>query len=57
LSDLGQCFGAELFACEVDYLIEYEWAQSADDILYRRTKTGLRLTAQQCEMLANYVGA
>ncbi len=57
VTDLGKCFGAELFAREVDYLIQHEWARTAEDILYRRTKTGLQLTAQQCEMLANYVAA
>jgi len=46
-ADLGACFGAELYAREVDYLIECEWARTAEDILYRRTKTGLHLTAEQ----------
>ncbi len=57
ITDMGRCFGAELFAREVDYLIEREWARTADDILYRRTKTGLQLSAPQCEVLAYYVGA
>jgi glycerol-3-phosphate dehydrogenase len=55
--DLGACFGAELFAREVDYLIECEWARTAEDILYRRTKSGLHLTAEQCAAVANYVAA
>jgi glycerol-3-phosphate dehydrogenase len=55
LGDLGTCFGAELFAREVDYLIEHEWARAAEDILYRRTKAGLHLTAAQCASVANYV--
>jgi glycerol-3-phosphate dehydrogenase len=41
LSDLGAHFGESLYAREVDYLVAYEWAQSADDILWRRTKAGL----------------
>ncbi len=40
-ADLGQDFGDGLTAREVDWLIEHEWAKSADDILLRRTKIGL----------------
>ncbi len=57
LSDLGTHFGADLYAREVDYLIEREWALTGDDILYRRTKAGLHLTAAQRDMLATYVAA
>jgi glycerol-3-phosphate dehydrogenase len=53
--DLGAYFGAELFAREVDYLIEREWARTAEDILYRRTKTGLHLTVEQRAAVDNYV--
>jgi len=38
---MGESFGAGLFECEVDYLIRHEWAVTADDILWRRTKRGL----------------
>jgi glycerol-3-phosphate dehydrogenase len=55
LSDLGTHFGVDLYAREVDYLIEREWASTSDDILYRRTKAGLHLTAAQRELLAKYV--
>jgi glycerol-3-phosphate dehydrogenase len=57
LDDLGACFGAELFAREVDYLVEHEWARTAEDILYRRTKTALHLTVEQRAAVANYVAA
>ena len=43
IEDLGEDFGAGLSECEVKYLIEYEWARSADDIVWRRSKLGLRL--------------
>lgn len=43
LDDLGQHFGAQLYQREVDYLIGHEWARSVDDVLWRRTKLGLRL--------------
>jgi len=54
-SDLGMHFGADLYAREVDYMIEHEWASSGEDILYRRTKAGLHLTPQQRAALAEYV--
>ena len=55
--DLGASYGAELFAREIDYLIECEWARTAEDILFRRTKAGLRLNVQQCTDVADYVAA
>lgn len=47
--DLGLCFGENLYAREVDYFMAQEWAETADDVLWRRTKAGLTLddTAQQ----------
>ncbi len=54
-SDLGAHFGADLYAREVDYMIEHEWALSSEDILYRRTKAVLHLNATQRESLASYV--
>jgi glycerol-3-phosphate dehydrogenase len=43
LADLGRHFGGTLYAAEVDYLCKHEWARTAEDILFRRTKTGLHL--------------
>ena len=45
--DLGEDFGAELTEREVGYLREHEWAMTADDILWRRTKCGLSMTQAQ----------
>jgi glycerol-3-phosphate dehydrogenase len=56
-ADLGTHFGAELFAREIDYMIDHEWARTHEDILYRRTKAGLHLTAAQCASVADYVAA
>ena len=42
-ADLGRDFGAGLTEREIDYLVANEWAETADDILWRRTKLGLRL--------------
>ncbi len=46
LDDLGRDFGAGLTAAEIDYLAAREWAETADDILWRRTKLGLHGAAE-----------
>ncbi|WP_419910029.1 glycerol-3-phosphate dehydrogenase [Hoeflea sp.] len=55
LEDLGTCFGSDLYAAEVDYLVENEWAVTADDIVWRRTKRGLQLSDEQIATLAAYL--
>lgn len=45
--DLGEHYGAGLTRAEIDYLIAHEWARSADDVLWRRTKVGLHLDEAQ----------
>ncbi|WP_112437066.1 glycerol-3-phosphate dehydrogenase [Rhizobium sp.] len=55
--DLGRCFGSDLYEVEVRYLIEREWARHADDVLWRRTKEGLRLTREQAAVLEEYMAA
>jgi len=55
--DLGINFGAGLTQREVDYLVHDEWAESADDILWRRTKLGMRVSARQTEELSDYLAA
>lgn len=47
LGDLGRHFGANLYEAEVRYLIRVEWAQTAEDVLVRRTKQGLHMTPQE----------
>ncbi len=54
-SGLGIHFGAGLYQREVDCFIEREWAQNADDILWRRTKTGLHFNREQKEALERHV--
>ncbi|MGH8750488.1 MAG: glycerol-3-phosphate dehydrogenase [Burkholderiales bacterium] len=54
-ADLGQHFGAGLYQLEVDYFIEHEWAQNADDILWRRTKAGLHVSLVQRAALERHV--
>lgn len=47
LEDLGRHFGANLYEAEVRYLMRCEWAQTAEDVLVRRTKEGLHMSPQQ----------
>jgi glycerol-3-phosphate dehydrogenase len=57
MTDLGEEFGGGLTRREVDYLISEEWARSAEDILWRRTKLGLYFDSQQTSTLQSYVQA
>jgi glycerol-3-phosphate dehydrogenase len=57
VDDLGVHFGGGLYEREVEHLIRHEWAVSADDILWRRTKLGLRLSEAQRGRLADWLGA
>jgi glycerol-3-phosphate dehydrogenase len=55
-ADLGPCFGP-LSAREIRYLRENEWATSADDILWRRSKLGLHLSSAEQTSLRAYMDA
>jgi len=55
-AELGTHFGADLYAAEVDYMSAHEWAQTAEDILWRRTKCGLRIDAAGGSRLAQHLG-
>ena len=44
LADLGENFGDGLYESEVDYLMRREWARTAEDILWRRSKLGLHVS-------------
>jgi glycerol-3-phosphate dehydrogenase len=55
MQDLGGGFGADLTQREVDYLVEHEWARSAEDILWRRTKLGLRVGPGDSARLDTYL--
>lgn len=54
-ADLGTDFGHGLYQREVDYLIKHEWAISADDILLRRTKLGLKFSPTQRQYLQRWL--
>jgi glycerol-3-phosphate dehydrogenase len=55
LADLGTDFGLGLYQREVEYLIAREWAVTAEDILWRRTKLGLRLSDKEVRRLAAWL--
>lgn len=56
-ADLGADFGAMITARELDWLKTHEFAQTADDVVWRRSKLGLRLTADQIAAIDAYLKA
>ncbi len=55
LKDLGRHFGEDLYQAEVDYLVDNEWAMQADDILFRRTKLGIKIDKNGQNRLRRYL--
>jgi glycerol-3-phosphate dehydrogenase len=53
--DLGADFGAGLTEAEVRYLMQEEWATEAEDVLWRRTKLGLKLDVRGVEALEAFM--
>jgi glycerol-3-phosphate dehydrogenase len=56
LQDLGRHFGGDLYEAEARYLMAREWAQTAEDILTRRTKHNLHLSADQQAAFTAWIG-
>ncbi|MCW8890850.1 MAG: FAD-dependent oxidoreductase, partial [Sedimenticola sp.] len=54
-ADLGRHFGGQLYEKEACYLKQYEYAESADDILWRRTKRGLRLSTDEIKQFSTWL--
>ena len=52
---LGRMLSADLSEREAAYLVANEWARTADDILWRRTKLGLRATPEEKTQIANWL--
>jgi glycerol-3-phosphate dehydrogenase len=52
---MGHDFGNGLTRAEVDYLVRHEWARTAEDILWRRTKLGLHVQADTEQRLTAYL--
>jgi glycerol-3-phosphate dehydrogenase len=57
IAGLGQSFGATLTASEVRYLMASEWALTAEDIVWRRSKLGLRMSAAEIAALDDWIAA
>lgn len=57
MADLGRVFGADLTEREVSWLMNQEWAVSAEDVLFRRSKLGLRFSPEQRRALDDYMAA
>jgi glycerol-3-phosphate dehydrogenase len=57
LADLGQSFGATLTESEVRYLMSVEWARTAEDVVWRRSKLGLRLSASEIAAIDDWMAA
>jgi glycerol-3-phosphate dehydrogenase len=57
LSELGEEVVPGLYAAEIDYLAKYEWASSADDILWRRSKLGLHVAPECARALDAWLSA
>jgi glycerol-3-phosphate dehydrogenase len=55
MDDLGVRFGVDLTAAEVRYLMREEWAETPDDILWRRSKLALRLSREDQEALSRFM--
>ena len=54
---MGEDFGCGLTAREVSYLMEREWARTADDVLWRRSKLGLRMSPEQVHRLSEWMSS
>ena len=47
MADLGRWFGADFTEAELRYLVHTEWVRTAADAVWRRSKLGLRLAAEE----------
>ena len=52
---LGEHFGHELYEAELRYLVDREWVRRLDDAIWRRTKLGMWLTAQEQSRVAQWL--
>ena len=56
-ADLGRDFGATLTEREVNWLMSHEFARTAEDVIWRRSKLGLRMTTEETEALHRWMQA
>lgn len=55
VEDMGPQFGGSLTGREVEYLMQNEWAQTAQDVVWRRSKLGIRLSEDQIANLDKWM--
>jgi len=55
MADLGVHFGASLTEAEVRYLVQHEWAQTAEDVAWRRSKLGLHMAPDEIAALDTWM--
>jgi glycerol-3-phosphate dehydrogenase len=55
-ADLGRVYGADLTEAELRYLVSAEWARTAADVVWRRSKLGLRLSPEQIAAIDEAIG-
>ena len=56
-ADLGAHVGQNLYAIEIDYMLDHEWAQTADVVLYRRSKVGPFMAKEQKAAVTKYIAS
>jgi glycerol-3-phosphate dehydrogenase len=57
LAALGAEVAPGLYEQELHYLVKSEWARTADDILWRRSKLGMHLTSTHAEAISRWLDA
>ena len=55
LEGLGEHFGGDLYEAELEYLVAHEFARTADDVLWRRSKLGMHLSEQATDSVARWL--
>ena len=55
ISQMGDYFGGGLYQCELDFLLEYEWVETVDDVLWRRSKKGLCVPPDATKTIQHYL--
>jgi glycerol-3-phosphate dehydrogenase len=55
IEHLGQHFGGLLYEREVEHFLRHEWARSVDDIIWRRSKSGLHMSPKEIAALTDFV--
>ena len=57
VADLGPRLTGDFTGAELRYLVENEWAQTADDVLWRRSKLGLSASAEERTAIAQFIAS